>query len=221
MVDTYERYKTEYSPDHHYMYKHATYRLFNFRYDVLIPQVFLYTRQQVEERGLIISGDAEYDSSLLDRLVPARIAPSRAAVILHEGGRVNFMHEQEACFAYHDIQLHLKNWLNAMNDPFVREDCPVNGLKMFDALGETLHELAYLNSYGFSVEQSKASRNASGHRNLNEFLGVNNYRRTVKTVREDEIIPYPWMSNDIEKRMVRDRFGVFGITDLDRITGDE
>lgn len=216
MVDTFEKYKTQYDPEHHYMYKHPTYRLFNFRYDVYVPEIFLYTRQQVEGRGLVVTKDSDIDAGLLNRLLPARIAPSRAAVILSEGGTVNFVNEQEACYAYHDIQMHLKNWLEAMNDPFIREDCPVNGLKMFDALGETLHRLAYINNYGFTVEKTKSSRSALGHRSLNDMLGINNYKHTVKTVREDDITEYPWISNDIEKRMVRDRFGVFGREHMER-----
>lgn len=88
----------------------AAYRLFKFKYSVLMPAIFRYSNHYLEKHGYPVTGDGRLDDERLMELTTVRLCPAGMAMQMARGAYIDFHHADDAVKVYRDIREHLTDW---------------------------------------------------------------------------------------------------------------
>lgn len=134
-----------YDPSRHREYKSAAYRLWYFRYPVLIPESYRYMPAYMESVGYAVTGDQDLDQLKLDAMATVNQTPVGCAVLHGQGAPVIPTTPQDAALVYHDIREHLTMWFYEVQHGLVVNDRllqVLEDLRALEAFAIHLHDLA-------------------------------------------------------------------------------
>lgn len=179
----------------------AAWRLFHIKYEVSVPQLFMYGKPYLEKHGYHVSGDNTLDNERL--MEPTRVRQTVAGMaLLHdEGAPVEIINHRDSVDIYDDIQEHLRNWERLANQGIHPDDLPpIEDLRMFESVAMELHQTAK------HYEPNEVTGNVLRDR----LMSMNRRRNPVRTERylrqkiqdeKGELKPYVSIVDNIEKRL--------------------
>lgn len=181
----------------------AAWRLFNYRYQMLIPQIFFYGEKYLEKHGYAVSGDPELDHHRL--LEPHRVMQTPAALAMFhaEGCKVNIVNPKDSVHIYDDIQEHLLDWERFVQQGVHPDDVPpITDFRKFEAVAMELYRMAK----HFEPQEKSGSgirdRLTEMNRRRNP-LAVEKKLRSRLMDEDGNLKPYVSIVDRIEKEMLR------------------
>jgi hypothetical protein len=154
--------------------KTAAYRLFHYKYEMYIPQSFMYGPEYLRKVGYHVSGDGRLDRSRLNEPVLMRQTPAALAIFYDEGAPIQFADQKDAVMVYEDIQEHLLDWERVVKQGIHPDDAPpLTEFRMFEAVAMALYETAKF----YEPEE----RYGDGLRD--QLMAMNRRRNPVRTER--------------------------------------
>lgn len=193
----------KYDRKQHGKYKTAAYRLFHFGYDCDVPHFYLLTEQQLTTTGYRTNTDGTPDA-LMREMKSVNIAPAFMAKILDQGGAVYIKSSEDAVLIYRDCIAHLNDWLHGLDNPVVRDRCPVKGLYLFDRLAEVLHEVCFFSPLDRGQVKTIRSLKQRGRLTVGKDTAHSGNHSAL------DIPPYAPIASRIEERMIRENLGGLG-----------
>lgn len=130
-----------------YPKKHnACWRLFNYRYPVWYPKIFMYDPEYIAKRGYAITGDPTMDRQRLMESDIFRQSPAGMAMLIDDGAPIDqdaFHDAADIPYVYQDIQEHLMDWEREINRGIHINDCPpLEDFYQLENLAMILHPTA-------------------------------------------------------------------------------
>jgi len=180
----------------------AAYRLFHFKYEMRIPQIFMYGTEYLEKNGYHVSGDGALDQLRLMEPSVMRQTPAGLAMLHDEGAPIDFVNERDAVEVYEDIQEHLHDWERIAVGGIHPDDAPsIEEFRQFEAVAMVL----YSTSKFYEPDEN------TGDLMRDKLMMMNRRRNPVRTERylrdkitndKGELKPYVSIVDRIEKALV-------------------
>jgi hypothetical protein len=124
----------------------AAYRLFNFRYPIYLPQMFMYGAEYLRKNGYAITGDARLDQERLTQISLINQTPAGMAILAGDGayiGSDSFRTPEDVVPVYENIQEHLKDWERVIRfGAHVDDIPPLDDFRGFESIAISLYESA-------------------------------------------------------------------------------
>ncbi len=182
--------------------KTAAYRLFHFKYEMRIPQIFMYGMDYLEKNGYHVSGDVALDRQRLMEPSVMRQTAAGLAMLHDEGAPIDFVNERDAVDVYEDIQEHLHDWERVAVQGIHPDDAPsIEEFRQLEAVASAL----YTTSKFYEPDES------SGDPLRDRLMMMNRRRNPVRTERylrdkitteKGELKPYVSIVDRIERALV-------------------
>ena len=182
--------------------KTAAYRLFHFKYEMRIPQIFLYGKEYLEKNGYHVSGDGALDRLRL--MEPSVMRQTGAGIsLLHdEGAPIDFVNIRDAVLMYDDIQEHLLDWERIAVQGIHPDDAPpLEEFRQFETVAMALYETSKFyepdEKYGDPLRDRLMSMNRS--RNP---VRTDRYLRGKLSTGQGGLKPYVSVVDRLEKALM-------------------
>lgn len=121
----------------------AAFRLFHFRYEMMIPQMFFYGREYLRKHGYHVTGDYLTDQERLMEPMRVRQTPAALAMFHAEGCLVNIVNPRDSVVIYDDIREHLMDWERQVIQGIHPNDVPpIEDFRKLEAIAIELYRLA-------------------------------------------------------------------------------
>lgn len=180
----------------------AAYRLFHFKYEMRIPQIFMYGKDYLEKNGYHISGDGALDRQRLMEPSVMRQTGAGLAMLHDEGAPIDFVNEKDAVEVYEDIQEHLLDWERIAMQGIHPDDAPsIDEFRQFEAVAMAL----------YSTSKFYEPDERSGDPLRDRLMMMNRRRNPVRTeaylrdkitTDKGELKPYVSVVDRIERALV-------------------
>ena len=183
--------------------KTAAYRLFHYKYEMRLPQSFLYGPAYLQKHGYHVSGDLRLDQARLMELTVVRQTPAGLAMLHNDGAPIDILDAQDIVAIYEDIQEHLRDWERLVNEGVHPSDVPpLNELRMFEAIASALYETSKFyepdESYGDGIRDRLMAMNRR-----RSPLRTERYLRDKLTTDKGTLKPYVSIVDRIENELLR------------------
>lgn len=195
--------EVEYSKENHQFYKTPAYRLFHFKYEIQAPRRYLMSRFELEVIGMPMTGDPELDADPDGGMDRGMVNVMDMAKIYDRGAKFIITNSDEAILIYRDIQEHLTNWYNGLDEFQYRNRCPLYSLELFEQLAQELHPYAAAHLDG----RSEVERGIMGILTLGRHVPVSN--------RSYLVAPYVSTVSLIKRKMANEKFGLYDPNDIE------
>lgn len=182
----------------------AAWRLFNFRYEMYIPDIYLYGDEYIRKNGLRVSGDSTLDNARKNEPSLCRQTVAGIAQFHYDGCPLILNKPTDAVQIYSDIQEHLRDWERQVIQGIHASDTPpLVEFRMFELVAMELYNTAMF--YRPDQEQGTSAlrdliMNLNRSRNL---AGTNNYLKSKISAPDGNIKPYVSIVDNIEKELLR------------------
>lgn len=180
----------------------AAYRLFHFKYEMRIPQIFMYGQDYLEKNGYHVSGDSALDKQRLMEPSVMRQSAAGLAILHDEGAPIDFLNEKDSVEVYEDIQEHLLDWERVANQGIHPEDAPtVEEFRQFEAIAIALYETSKFYEPDEQAGDPLRDRLMMMNRRRNP-VRTERYLRDKITNDKGDLKPYVSIVDRIEKALV-------------------
>jgi hypothetical protein len=122
----------EFSPN---LTKSAAFRLWNFRYEVYLPELAMVSAKYVAQNGVGVSGDRTLDRARVNPMERVWQTVAGLAILYAEGHPFSLVKHGDSLQMYHDIQKHFQDWLEQTyygTDP--RQFPPLDDFRLLECL---------------------------------------------------------------------------------------
>lgn len=185
--------------------KTAAYRLFHYRYSMLIPQMYMVGPEYARKVGYHISGDGQLDQARLHEPAIYRQTPAGLAVLHEEGAPLEdvFVNPRDAVPVYDDIQEHLTDWLRAVREGIHLDDVPdLNEFRAFEAIALFIYKTAKFYDPEEVKEDKLRNRLIAMNRTRNP-RGTTAYLRSRNVDEKGQLKPYVSIVDRIEEHIIK------------------
>lgn len=121
----------------------AAFRLFHFRYEMMIPRMFFYHQNYLDKVGYHVTGDSILDQEMLT--VPQRVmqTPAALAIFHSQGCPIEIVNPKDSVTIYDDIREHLVDWERKVIQGCHPDDVPpLEELRMLETVAMEFYRLA-------------------------------------------------------------------------------
>jgi len=179
----------------------AAWRLFHIKYQVRVPQLFMYGKPYLEKHGYHVSGDQSLDNERLMEPTVMRQTVAGLALLHEEGAPLDIVNWRDSVSIYEDIQEHLRDWeAQARGGMHPGEIPPIEDFRMLEAIASALHQHA----------KHYEPDEVTGDGMRDRLMAMNRRRNPVKTERylrnkivneKGELKPYVSIVDRIEQQV--------------------
>lgn len=130
------------SKDYEKIHTHntAAWRLWNLRYDVMVPELALYSAEYLSKVGAPRSGNATLDRTRINPMDRTWMTAAGLAIIYAEGNAFSFCNPRESIQMYVDIQKHLQDWQDMTYAGIPPSSFPpISDLRILEAMAVEVH----------------------------------------------------------------------------------
>lgn len=120
----------------------AAYKMFNWRYPVMISGIHLMTPEYASKAALITSGNAKADTDQLRAPVEVQLTIADLAEFLGDGVSFRLVRPEDSKAIYQIIMEHLRNWMTAMTMDPNRQNTAEKDLILLDRLAGEIYKYA-------------------------------------------------------------------------------
>ncbi len=120
----------------------ASVRIFNERFEVEIPSMFLYSAEYLAVHNPHTNEDGDVDMDSAMRLTRVRLPIAGIVTHYSEGTRISFPNPKDTHVIYNIIMEHLNDWLRIVTTQYVNMIPPFVDLRYMEQLAEELHPYA-------------------------------------------------------------------------------
>lgn len=136
----------------------AAYKIWHYFVECMIPQMYLYSEEYVKKFGLYTTGDSDVDAQAYQSMVRAQLTVAQMATHFSNGAPICLVNPDESKQIYGWIVTHLSDWSEEVTkDPNMRDQVPVNDLRMLDEFAKEIYPLAR-NHMDHAISGSKLFR---------------------------------------------------------------
>lgn len=182
--------------------KTAAFRLFHYRYEMRIPQMFMYGPNYIEKHGYHVSGDAALDRLRLSTPNVVKQTPAALAVLHADGCPIDLVNPRDAVPIYEDIQEHLTDWARLAAQGIHPADAPP--LEEFRQLEAVAMEL-YRSAKHYEPKETRGDLLRDRLMDMNRRRNparTESYLRSKITDSKGNLKPYVSIVDRIEKALV-------------------
>lgn len=182
--------------------KTAAYRLFHFKYEMRIPQIFLYGKDYLEKNGYHVSGDAGLDQLRLMEPSVMRQTAAGLAMLHDEGAPIDFVNHRDTVLVYDDIQEHLLDWERVAIQGIHPDDAPpLEEFRQLEAIAVALYETSKFYEPNESSGDNLRDRLMAMNRSRNP-VRTERYLRNRITTDKGELKPYTSVVDRLENALM-------------------
>lgn len=182
--------------------KTAAYRLFHFKYEMRIPQIFLYGKDYLEKNGYHVSGDSRLDQLRLMEPSVMRQTAAGLAMLHDEGAPIDFVNHRDTVLVYGDIQEHLLDWERIANQGIHPDDAPpLEEFRQLEAIAAALYETSKFYEPNESSGDNLRDRLMAMNRSRNP-VRTERYLRNRITSDKGELKPYTSIVDRLEHALM-------------------
>lgn len=179
----------------------AAWRLFNIKYEVRVPQLFMYGKPYLEKHGYHISGDPTLDNERLMEPTVMRQTVAGLALLHEDGAPLDIVNWRDSVAIYEDIQEHLRDWeVQARGGMHPDEIPPIEDFRMFEAIASALHPHAKHYEPDEVTGDGLRDRLMAMNRKRNP-VKTERYLRNKITTEQGQLKPYVSIVDRIEQQV--------------------
>lgn len=179
----------------------AAWRIFNLRYDVMIPELSGYSVEYLRNNYINVSGDKVTDNLRRNSMVRGKQTVAGLAMLMMDGYGFGIIKAEDCIQIYADIQGHLGDWLGQCRgamDP--RDFPPLDEFRALEAIAIEVYEISK------KLEPKEDLRNKL----YDSLIAMNRTRNLVGTnkwlrdrlVENGKVRPYTSIVDEIERYVV-------------------
>lgn len=114
--------------------------LWDYIYQVRLPQLALLTEDEIRYQGIPSSGDKSVDRVLTNQLITTFISPVKMVKFHADGYPVRIVRANESKIIYDHIQAHLGHWARSLGKSLNLNNAPLDELLAMNKFAQTLFE---------------------------------------------------------------------------------
>jgi hypothetical protein len=129
-------------------YSSVAYRLFHDPWLCSVSEIYCYSRQYVEEMGVITTGDPTLDVALENAQRHRYMTIAAMISFYEEGATVTLLHPRDSIEIYRLVCEHLLNWQWIINNTFVTTHPPPEDFLLMDEFAKQIHPMTLVYGLG-------------------------------------------------------------------------
>lgn len=183
----------------------AAWRLWNLRYQVMVPQLAMYSAEYIRKNGIGVSGDKQTDRGRLNMLVAVNQTVAGLALIFNEGHPFSIPYHDDCVQIYADIQEHLRTWRDATYSG-VHPDSfpPLDDLRLFEAIAVEVYATAQRLEPQKEEARSFIFERIMRLNQRRNLTAANAYLRKRSQDEDGQLTPYVSLVDQIEEYILGD-----------------
>lgn len=117
-------------------------KLFYNRYLCRVPNIFFHRKEELEEVGMLSSGNKDIDRALVHQRRDVYLSPVQMVLLSSEGAPIQLANPREAVEIYQNLKQHLDNWRILTEQVLNAPEPPVDDLRKMDQFAASIYWIA-------------------------------------------------------------------------------
>ena len=120
----------------------AAFKIFHYIYICLMPAMYLHSDDELENYGVVTTGDRDHDRAMANELTTVQLTISRIAELTDEGVPITLTRPEDSATIYKILQEHLDDWDRNSRSNINLGIVPVDDLRKLELLKSKVADIA-------------------------------------------------------------------------------